>query len=128
MDDWFDKFDKFVFGIGRNEKCIWRRKAIYDHSEGVLHLENLLGFISMILTMSGLAVAFVYYGDPLIFIVFGALTGLAGFIVSIAVIAEAGSYRNFKRILTASIGFIMSLAMLAMNVLMFIVLVLHYVP
>ena len=46
MDRWFDKFDQFVFGIGRNEKWIWRRKAIYDHSEGVLHLENLLGFIS----------------------------------------------------------------------------------
>ena len=108
-------------------RWIWRHKALYDHYEGVIHLEFILAFISMFITIYGLAAGFVYYEDPMVLIVFGILTGLAGFIVSIVVIAEAGSYRNFKRILTASIGFILSLAMLAINVLMFMFLVLHYV-
>ena len=114
--------------VRSKESYLFRRKLLYDHSEGVLHIEAVIGFVSIILTIAAIACCTIYYCDPVFFLIFGALTGLAGLVLSWAVIIEAASYRNVKRILTALLGNLLSLASLIMDVLMFMVFVLHIVP
>lgn len=111
-----------------NESWIWRRKSLYDHSEGVIHIENIIAFVSTIFTIIGMEICLVEHGDALLFMFLGTLTGLAGFIASVVIMAEAGYFRKIKRILTAFLGFIESLAMVAINVLMYLFFVLNYVP
>lgn len=112
------------------ESYFFRRKLLYDHSEGVLHIEAVLGFVSLILTVPAIVFCTMpsYTGDPLLFIIFGALTGLAGFILSWIVIVNAVRYRKIRRILTAILGNLMSVTGLIANVLMFMIYVLHIVP
>ena len=112
------------------ESYLFRHKLLYDHTEGVLHIEAVLGFVSIILTVPAIAFCTLdsYTGDPLLFIIFGALTGFAGFILSWIVIISAARYGKKRRILTAILGNLMSVAGLIANVLMFMIYVLHIVP
>ena len=110
------------------EDYFFRRKFLYDHSEGVIHIEAVLGYISIMLTISTAACYMLHRDDPMFILVFAALAGLAGLIVSWVVIIDAARNRRKRRVLTAILGNLMSLVSLIADVFLFMVHVLHIVP
>ena len=112
----------------RNSYKYNRNQMLYDSKAGILHIDAVFCYISLALTAAAIACSTLYYIDPMFFLIFAALTGLAGFILSLAAIIDAGLCGRTRRVLTGLLGNLISVASLVMDVLIFMVFVLHIIP